>query len=178
MNIKSSLMHELRDKEYRESFVASEISIGLPFQIRSLRKSRDLTQPELAEMAGMSQPRISEIETPGARNLSLDTLLRIAAAFDVALQVRFVSFGKLVGDSGSIDLNNFHVPAFAEEIEQLEKIPVRKPSSIFDELYDTQQSRSVVAIGGKTVNTNASQYDDISGQNEGAMYGSLSSIAS
>ncbi len=35
-----------------------------------LRESREWTQPELAEAAGMSQPRISEIERPGERKLN------------------------------------------------------------------------------------------------------------
>ena len=44
----------------------------------------------------MTQPRISELETPGERKLTIETLLRLASAFDVALQVRFVPYSELV----------------------------------------------------------------------------------
>ena len=116
MNIKSSLVDELRDKQYREAFVASQIGVGIPFQIRAIRQSREMTQPELARAAGMSQPRISEIENPGARNLNLQTLLRIAAAFDVALEVRFLSFGEFIDRVENIDPNSIEIDSFEVEL--------------------------------------------------------------
>ena len=74
VNIDSSLTRELREKQYRDAYVDSQIRVGLPFQIRALRKSRDnMTQSALAEKAEMSQPRISEIESPGERNLNIET---------------------------------------------------------------------------------------------------------
>jgi transcriptional regulator with XRE-family HTH domain len=122
VDTKSSLVEQLRDKEYRDAFVASQIRIGLPMQCRALRESRTLTQPQLAEAAGMSQPRISEIERPGERKLNIDTLLRLASAFDVALQVRFVTFSEFVDDDDSIDFDSYHVYPFDEDIARLERI--------------------------------------------------------
>jgi transcriptional regulator with XRE-family HTH domain len=90
-------------------------------QCRALRESYGWTQPQLADAAGMSQPRISEIERPGERKLNLETLLRLASAFDVALQVRFVTFEKLVDDENQIDLDNFYVAPFEQNIEQVAK---------------------------------------------------------
>ena len=122
MNINSSLTRELREKRYRDAYVDSQIRIGLPFQIRALRKSRDkMTQAALSKKAEMSQPRISEIESPGERNLNIDTLLRLASAFDVALEVRFVPFSALVDRSESFDPEKFNVPSFDDEMEALEK---------------------------------------------------------
>ena len=122
MNINSSLTRELREKRYRDAYVDSQIRIGLPFQIRALRKSRDkMTQAALAKEAEMSQPRISEIESPGERNLNIDTLLRLASAFDVALEIRFVPFSALVARSESFDPEKFNVASFDDEIEALEE---------------------------------------------------------
>jgi transcriptional regulator with XRE-family HTH domain len=117
----SLLAGELRSKEYRDAFVASQIRVGLPMQCRALRESRDWTQPQLAEAASMSQPRISEIERPGERNLNLETLLRLASAFDVALQVRFVPFSQFVDDDDQLDLANFYVSPFEEDLAGVEK---------------------------------------------------------
>jgi transcriptional regulator with XRE-family HTH domain len=116
LNINSSLVVELKDKGYRDAYVASQIRIGLPLQVRALRKSRGWTQPELAEYANMAQPRISEIEKPGERKLNIDTLLRLAAAFDVGLQVRFVPFSELINSSESLDLDTLWIPSFDAEL--------------------------------------------------------------
>lgn len=120
MNTKSSLANELKDKEYRHAFVASQIRIGLPLQCRALREGRGWTQPQLAQAANMSQPRISEIERPGERKLNIETLLRLAEAFDVALDVRFVTFRDLVDAADKLDLDKFFVNSFNEDLADLE----------------------------------------------------------
>ena len=147
MNTKSSLAIELSNKEYRDAFVASQLRIGLPMQCRALRESRDWTQPRLAEAAGMSQPRISEIERPGKCKLNLETLLRLASAYDVALQVRFVPFSKFIDDDDHLDLDNFRVPAFEEDMAQLENLSIQmqsvhilRPSMITKALISAEQS--------------------------------------
>lgn len=118
VNTNSPLLKEMDSKEYRDAYVASQINIGIPFQIRALRMSRGWNQEMLAKHAGMAQPRISEIEKPGERRLSIETLLRIAAAFDVALQVRFTTFSELVDWSESFDPENFELDSFKEEIDR------------------------------------------------------------
>ena len=153
MNIKSSLVNELRDRQYRDAFVASQIKIGIPFQIRALRKSRTMTQPELAKAAGMSQPRISEIETPGSRNLNLETLLRIAAAFDIALEVRFAPFSEFIENTETIELDSLSIASFEKEVAaEEEKIEVRKapqrvnkPSQI-EEALEIKDNRNLLYI--------------------------------
>jgi transcriptional regulator with XRE-family HTH domain len=120
MNISSSLIAEMREKAYRDAYVASQIRMTLPLQIRELRKRREWTQPQLAEYAGMAQPRISELEKPGERRLTIETLLRLAAAFDVGLQVRFVPFGQLMDWSEGLDIDNFAVQPFEAEVADAE----------------------------------------------------------
>jgi transcriptional regulator with XRE-family HTH domain len=67
----------------------------------------------------MSQPRISEIETPGARSLTLETLLKIATAFDVGLNVRFVPFSTLVDWVESVGTQPLSILPFAADLESL-----------------------------------------------------------
>ncbi len=119
LNINSSLINELREKKYRDAYVASQIRISIPFQIRGLRKSRGWNQEFLANEARMAQPRISEMEKPGERRLTIETLLRIASAFDVALQVRFVPFSQIIEDDKSFDPDNFEIKTFETEINEL-----------------------------------------------------------
>jgi len=165
VNIHSSLIAELRDKTYRDAYVASQIRIGLPFQIRALRKAKDWTQDRLAEYAGMAQPRIAEIEKPGERRLNLDTLLRLAAAFDVALEVRFVLFSELIDRSEAFDPNDFTVKSFNEELsdaEQYETIlasndlvaNVSETIMVRDVLADMMQQR----VSGATITSTVQVY--------------------
>jgi transcriptional regulator with XRE-family HTH domain len=133
MNTDSSLIAEMRDKAYRDAYVGSQIRMTLPLQVRELRKRREWTQPQLAEYAGMAQPRISELEKPGERRLTIETLLRLASAFDVALQVRFVAFGELIDWSEGLDIDNFAVQPFETEVAEAKRNAIlsvpRKPSA-------------------------------------------------
>src|ERR1700687_3356065 len=114
----SKLIRKLKDPRYRSAFVASQINIGIPFQVRSLLKSRGWTQEQLAERAGMLQPRISAILKPGKARLNIETLRRLAEAFDCGLSIQFVPFSELVRRSERFDPENFDVPSFEEELER------------------------------------------------------------
>ena len=96
LNKKQKLIEELKDKRYRDAFISAHIDTGIPFQIRAIRKQRKWTQKELADHAGMLQERISVAENPNYSRFNLKTLKKIAAAFDVALIVRYVPFSELV----------------------------------------------------------------------------------
>lgn len=52
-------------------------------KIRTLRKSKGLTQYELGGLAGMLQPFIAEVES-GSRNISLETLDKLLTALEVS----------------------------------------------------------------------------------------------
>ena len=56
------------------------LSIGL--RIRQIRSERNLTQEELAEKADTDHTVISRIE--GGRNLTVETLIKIANALDIS----------------------------------------------------------------------------------------------
>ena len=118
-----------KSKAHRDAFVASQINVGLPFQIRALRKQRGLNQQELATMAGMLQPRISAMEQVGDGQFNLDTLRKLAAAFDVGLLVKFVAFSELIKWSNDFSPDNFSVPSFDAEISD-KNSESRVPSNV------------------------------------------------
>jgi transcriptional regulator with XRE-family HTH domain len=107
-------------KQHRAAYVASQINIGIPFQIRALRKQRDWEQKRLAAEADMAQPRISAMESPGYGNFNLETLKRLASAFDVALVVRFAPFSELMRWSDNFSPDDFQVLGFNEELEKVD----------------------------------------------------------
>jgi transcriptional regulator with XRE-family HTH domain len=119
-SLSSQLLEEMKEQAYRSGLVAAQIEIDLPLQIRALRKQRGWKQPELAARTGMKQPRISAMEKPGGSHFTIETLRRLADAFDVALVVRFAAFSELVDWSEGFDPDNFAVPTFDQEINELD----------------------------------------------------------
>lgn len=61
--------------------------MGLGRVLRDRRRVRGLSQKELAERTGISQPTISNVER-GASRASIDTILRLAATLELELVVR------------------------------------------------------------------------------------------
>jgi transcriptional regulator with XRE-family HTH domain len=99
MNLSSrgSLISRLhRGKRTREQFVDSHLARTVAHQIRAMRDEADWSQDELGEKIGSNQNAIYRYELPDYGKHTLSTLKRIAAAFDVALVVRFVPFSELV----------------------------------------------------------------------------------
>lgn len=105
-----------RSKKYREEFVASHAKQAIPFQIRALMKQLGLSQKELAARCGLTQGAISRAADPSYGNLTINTLVRIAAGFDVAFVGRFVPFSDLPSWFDRLyEGKGFYVETFEEE---------------------------------------------------------------
>jgi transcriptional regulator with XRE-family HTH domain len=74
-------------------------------------------QADLAATAKMQQSRISMFETPGAANLTLDTLSRLAAAFKVGLVIKFVPFSEMLRWENDYSQDVFDVTRIDHDIE-------------------------------------------------------------
>lgn len=88
------LVKKFQDKRYRHGYVESFLDTSIATQIRVLRQQRGWTQKELAERIGSGQSRISAMEDVNYSNWSINTLKKLARAFDLALVVRFESYGE------------------------------------------------------------------------------------
>jgi transcriptional regulator with XRE-family HTH domain len=110
----------LDDRDYRADYIRAKLDVLIPSQLRGLRRRDDLTQPQLAEMAGMKQARISAMETPGRVNFNRETLVRMAATYGVGLIVRFVPFSEMLEweNEYSQDTN---VARLSEDIDFLQR---------------------------------------------------------
>ena len=153
MSEKSELINKLKsNKKTRISYTKAHISVNIPSQIRALRRRRnDMTQKELAEEAGMLQPRISAMERPGETNYNVETLVRLAAALKVGLIVKFASFSEMLKwenefgqdtfDVRSIDVDN----EFLREEEE-QPAAVALPMSAFrpDEQINVSSTKPTI----------------------------------
>lgn len=81
-------------------------------------------QADLARASEMLQSRISLLETPGAANVTLETLSRIAAAFKVGLIVKFVTFSEMLAWENSFSQDQFDVTKIDKDANFLSLTPL------------------------------------------------------
>lgn len=77
------MAENLRDPEYARAHAIGKPFANLALNVWALREAAGLTQAELANRAGMKQPRIADIERD-ASNPTLETISRIALALGVS----------------------------------------------------------------------------------------------
>ena len=106
---------KLRNKAYRDAFVATQLKRGIPFQFRAMRKKLGLSQVDVARLAGVSQGVISRAEDSDYGNLTFNNVLRIAAGLDVAFVGRLVPFSDLAKWFDNLSEESVQVPTFEEE---------------------------------------------------------------
>lgn len=87
--IDAHLNNKLKDKEFSRAFELERAKVTLAQKIAALREKRHLRQVDLANELGVSQQFISQIETGKERNLTLETLLRIAKSLGRDICISF-----------------------------------------------------------------------------------------
>jgi transcriptional regulator with XRE-family HTH domain len=105
----------LRSKEYRDSLVTESLRSRLALQIRAMRGARNWKQKQLGERIGTKQEAISRLENPDYGKFTLETLAKLASAFDVALLVSFVPFSTLIDKIAYSTPQDFAVPSYEDD---------------------------------------------------------------
>ncbi len=125
-----NLWKQLRRKKFREQFVASELKRGIAFQIQAMLKHMNTTQADVAEQAGITQGVVSRAADPDYGNLTLNTIIRIAAGFDVAFIGEFVPFSRLYSRFTSMsEARMGKIRTFSEEDSESEVDDARQSST-------------------------------------------------
>lgn len=105
-----------RDIEYRQAYMEAANEQGIAWQIRVNRERRGWSQTRLAKAIDSKQSAISRAENPAYGKHSIETLIRVANAFDCALQVKFVPYSTLAKDRNDLSAEALYSKGYEEEI--------------------------------------------------------------
>jgi len=83
------LARELKDPELKKYFDEYGKQLEISYKILQLRKKQKLSQKDLAKKLKTTQSAIARMEA-GEQNLTIETLQKVASAFDYNLKVDFV----------------------------------------------------------------------------------------
>lgn len=132
MTTPKKLRKKFSDREIANAYVDEFLNMSIATQLKVLREQRRLTQKSLAELAGMKQERISVLENVNYSSWSINTLRKLAAAFDVRLRVSFETFGSCLAEMENFTRESLERMSREEELaleEKLETASIWPPSA-------------------------------------------------
>lgn len=104
------------NKELRYAWADAVLRASIANQIKGLREQAGWSQKRLAQAIGTAAPAISKLENVNDKTFpSVRTLRKIAAAFDVALIIRFESWNGWL--TWIIDAHGSRIIPFNREID-------------------------------------------------------------
>lgn len=157
----STVRSELEDKEFRAAYVAENVRRGLAYQIQALREAQGWSRAEFARQAQRPQSNVSRWENPTYGKFNLTTLAEIAAVFDVALSVRFVSFGELLDSVSTLRPSKLAPQNYEAERRQADqnqfggsalKAFFESPDQRIDDFFDVLRATANPPKGAATAN--------------------------
>jgi len=83
------LKEELKNKEFKRLYEVECAKVALAQKIAELRQDKHLKQTDLAKILGVTQQFISQIETAEERNLTIETLIKIAKSLGRGVKISF-----------------------------------------------------------------------------------------
>ena len=88
---------KLKNKKFQKLYEIERAKVALAQRIAEMRHEKNLNQKELAGKLGVSQQFISQIETGEGKNLTIDTLVRIAESLGHKVKISFPPIGRSNG---------------------------------------------------------------------------------
>ncbi len=89
INSEILLKKQLNNKDFRNEYYELEEEFKLAKEIIKLRKNAELTQKQLADLVGTSQPAIARLESGNYKNLSLSFLRKVGKALNATPEIHF-----------------------------------------------------------------------------------------
>jgi len=88
-NAEADLKKRLENPEFRKAYEYERAMVALAQKIAELRDASRMKQADLAAKLGVSQQFVSQLETGRSRNLTLQTLIKVAASLGCGVEITF-----------------------------------------------------------------------------------------
>jgi len=124
------LIQEFADREARNHYAQELLDSFIALQIKTLRQQRNWNQGELARRAKKHQSQISAMEQIDFGAWKISTLRQLAKAFDLALVVKFESFGRFLDEVLPVERGVLEKPSFPED-PAFQAMPLAQPAREF-----------------------------------------------
>jgi len=109
------LLSSFKNRKYRHSFLKEHVRTSIALQTKALRDKYYGTQEALGVALGKAQSWVSQLENPDYGKVTVATLLGLAEAFDVSLEIRFEPFSEFLQRVSAISQEYFEISKFYEE---------------------------------------------------------------
>jgi predicted transcriptional regulator len=83
------LKSEMKNEQFRKEYEQLEEEFYLAEEVIKLRQEQNLSQKDLAKIAGTSQPAIARLESGKYQNVSMSFLRKIGKALNVVPEIHF-----------------------------------------------------------------------------------------
>jgi len=113
-------LQKLSDKDYRDGFLETDVKGGIAYQIQALREKAGLSQEAFAKKIGTKQSVVSRLENTEYGGMNVNTLLEIAKALDIGLQIRFCDYIEVI--KRDISPKAMKVDTIFETVEKVKNI--------------------------------------------------------
>lgn len=157
-----SLRNEFADKEYAHDYADELLYAYIATQIKILRQQQELTQEQLAQLSNMKQERISVLEDVNYSSWTINTLLKLARAFDLRLRVSFENFTTVLDDMFNLNSRTLQRTKREEDLGFSPGIVNRRVQIPFSA---TQKRIEILAPHGNEAAQEISILDAINGSN-------------
>lgn len=114
-------LRKLSRKDYRDGYLHSAVRTRVAYQIRAIRHKLGLTQKQMAERTGKTQSVISRLENIDYDGISIQSLLDIASALDIALTVKFTSYPDFLRENLDVSEAALLVQSIYDSLDQIER---------------------------------------------------------
>jgi transcriptional regulator with XRE-family HTH domain len=143
-------------KKYRDGYLQSRVRGFIAYQIQALREKLGLTQAEFAELTGKKQSTISRLEDTEYGKVSVQTLLDIACATNVALVVKFASYPDFLDQTRNMSLEALQPRTIQESLSERQSLS-HAGGSAYRYFLDFRTSQGAKTAQDYIANDNANE---------------------
>lgn len=113
IQISDARLERMDSEIFRHELMGQLATDWIAYQIRVLRTERKWTQAELGFRCEKPQSTIGRLENPSYGRWNIGTLLELAKAFDVALEVKFVDWPTFTRQYANLSSDAMRVPGWS-----------------------------------------------------------------